>query len=75
MPGMDRKTIQALYMRVCQDSGFQLSFDRAAAVVGDMIGGSALTVWVDMGLTTDVMQQIAAGVHPACTKTRDSPAT
>lgn len=63
---LSRHEIQQLYIRICRDSGFRLPFDQAAAVVGDMTGGSALTVWVDTGFTTDMMQEIAAGTHPAC---------
>lgn len=63
MSETDRKMVQDLYIRVCRDSGFGLPFERAAAFVGDMLGTTALDVWVRMGVTTDDMMEIAAGKH------------
>jgi hypothetical protein len=60
----DRETIQQAYIRVCRDSGFGLSFDRAAHLAGKMLGMSALEIWLAMPCM-DVMMNIATGKHPA----------
>lgn len=64
----DRKTIQDIYIRICRDSGFQLSWDRAAHLAGQVGGFHALDVWNAMP-SLDTMRQIAAGEHPAAHST------
>lgn len=61
---MDKLTIRQLYIRVCQDSEFQLDMYRAAAMVGRIVGIHPMQVWVAMP-DLQVMEQIAAGTHLA----------
>lgn len=61
---MDRKSRQDAFIRVCQDSGFQLETDRAAHLAGSVVGCSALEIWLAMP-SMSVMDEIAAGTHPA----------
>lgn len=64
----DRETIQKLFIRVCRDSGFKLSADRAAVLTADIAGCHALDVWIALP-SLDVMSDIAAGTHPAAPAT------
>ena len=61
----DRKTTQDLFVRVCRDSRYKLPATTAAALVGRIMGTSALVVWLAMP-SFDVMEEIAAGRHPVC---------
>ena len=58
-----RKLHQDLYIRICKDSNFSLPYDRVAAMVGEILGTSALIVWLNMP-SIDVMISIANGIHP-----------
>lgn len=60
----EREKITGLYVRICRDSGFSMSFDKAAHFVADMLGISALEVWSAFGDITN-MQRVASGEHPA----------
>jgi hypothetical protein len=60
----ERQLIQQLYIRVCRDSGFRFDAVRAAQFVGEMLNTSALVVWLAMP-SFSVMEEIAAGRHPA----------
>lgn len=60
-----RKLAQDVFIRVCRDSGFQLDMFRAAALAGSALGTNALGLWTRMAIGFDVMEQIAAGTHPA----------
>lgn len=63
---MTRHEIQTLYVRVCRDSGYRLPYDRAAALVSDMIGaGTALEIWLQFS-SVATMMEIAEGRHPIC---------
>jgi hypothetical protein len=59
-----RETTQTLFVRVCRDSGFQLDAVRAAQLTASMVGCHPLEVWLAMPSLT-VMNEIAAGTHPA----------
>lgn len=61
-----RKLVQDLYIRMCRDSGFKLDHIRAAHFVAEMLGISALEVWMTMDM--DIMERIANGTHPAARK-------
>lgn len=61
----ERKLRQELFIRVCKDSRFQLDYVRAAALAGAAGGFPALDVWLAMP-SLGVMEEIAAGTHPAC---------
>jgi hypothetical protein len=56
--------IQELFIRVCRDSGFTLDAARAAGVAAIAFGCHPLEVWMAMP-SLDVMNEIAAGKHPA----------
>ena len=58
--------IQALYVRVCRDSGFRMEAARAAHMVAVILKTDALKVWLELG--TDNMDRIAAGTHPCLTQ-------
>lgn len=61
---MERKQIQDLFIRVCRDSGFQLSGTDAAVIAARSVGISPLEIWTAMpGIA--VMDEIASGSHPA----------
>lgn len=67
---IDRTTAQKVYIRVCKDSGFQLSYDRAADLAAKILGTTALVLWVDMDISLDIMKEIAAGIHPSVSNER-----
>lgn len=60
----DRVAIQRFYIRVCKDSGFGLDSIRAATLTAQAFRCSPLEVWLAMP-SLDVMDEIAAGKHPA----------
>lgn len=59
-----RKLIQDMYVRVCRDSGFQLSWEQATKLTAKVGGWHPLDVWMAMP-SMDVMEEIAEGKHPA----------
>lgn len=61
---MARDTIQQLFIRLCRDSGFRLDGVRAARLTAAVLGIHPLDVWLAMPCL-DVMNDIAAGKHPA----------
>jgi hypothetical protein len=63
---LDRKTIQALFVMVCRDSGFTLDPVNAAQFVALLANIHPLQVWLAMP-SWDVMGEIAAGRHPSAT--------
>lgn len=61
-----RELTQAVYMRVCRDSGFTLEATRAAHLAARILKCSPLDIWIAMG-TLETMDRIANGTHPALT--------
>jgi hypothetical protein len=61
-----RELWRQVFIRVCRDSGFQLSFERACRLTGQIVGTHPLLVWSAFPCM-EVMQAIAAGEHPAAT--------
>jgi hypothetical protein len=59
-----RETIQQMFVRVCRDSGFKLDTMRAATLAARVLGISPLEIWIALP-SLNVMDQIAAGTHPA----------
>ena len=57
---------QDVYIRICRDSGYQIEFDRAAAMAANILGCSPLDIWMSLG--TDNMMAIASGSHPILQK-------
>jgi len=64
----ERKLIQDLYLRVCRDCRYTMDAVRVAHFVAGMLNTSALVVWIAMP-SFSVMEEIAAGSHPACQRT------
>ena len=64
----DQKTIQAVFIRVCRDSGFTLDAAHAARLVAKTLVCHPLEVWLAMP-SLDVMNEIAAGTHPVLRQT------
>ena len=54
---MNRTLHQDLYIRICKDSNFTLPYDIVAKMVGEILGTSALVVWLSM-LCIDVMKEL-----------------
>lgn len=63
---LDRKLTQDIFMRVCRDSGFTATPLMAADLTASMMKTHPLLVWATFP-SFDVMQEIAAGTHPAVT--------
>ena len=63
---MNRSTIQSLFIRVCRDSGFMIECTNAATLVANIAKIHPLQVWEAMDMS--IMEQIAAGLHPACNR-------
>jgi len=61
-----RKLKQDVFIRVCKDSGFKLTWTNAAILAGNMLNCSPLEIWMTMDMQT--MEKIAAGEHPVCEK-------
>lgn len=61
---MTRKQMQDVFIRVCRDSRFTLDAVRAASLAGLILNRHPLEIWLAMP-HYDVMEQIAAGTHPA----------
>lgn len=61
---IDKQKIRDVYIRVCRDSGFSMDSIKAATLTGVVVGCHPLEVWLAMP-SLDVMDQIAAGNHPA----------
>lgn len=62
----ERKFAQDVYVRVCRDSGFSMGFAEACHLTAQLLQISTMELWVRMGLTIAVMDEIATGVHPIC---------
>lgn len=62
-----RKTVQDVFIRVCRDSMWQIDAINAAKLTASVVGKHPLQVWSDVG-SLDIMNQIAAGTHPVCTR-------
>lgn len=62
-----REFIQNAYVRVCQDSGFQMDWLDAAGFTARLLGMSPVQIWTTFG-SLDIMKQIARGEHPVCQK-------
>lgn len=60
----DRKLVQDCFIRVCRDSGFTVTPLMAADLAAKMAKTHPLLVWASFP-SFDVMQEIAAGTHPA----------
>lgn len=59
-----REDLQAVFIRVCRDSGFRLDYARAAQLAAKVLGAHPMDIWIALP-SLDVMQQIAEGSHPA----------
>lgn len=70
--GENALKIRSLYLRVCRDSRYTISSGNAAILVAQMLGISPLEVWVAMP-SLSVMDEIAAGAHPAAQKALEAP--
>lgn len=60
----DRELLQELFVRVCRDSNFRLDHVRAAILTGQIANRAPLEVWIALG-STDLMERISTGKHPA----------
>lgn len=59
----ERELWRQVFIRVCRDSGFQLSAERACHLTGQIVGAHPLLVWSAFP-SMEVMREIAAGSHP-----------
>ena len=63
----DRKQIQDVFIRVCQDSGFTTDVVDAAHFAAAILNITAIEVWAEFS-SLHVMTEIAEGTHPAAKK-------
>lgn len=59
-----REKIQAVFIRICRDSGFKMDAARAAVLTARTVGCHPLDVWAAMP-DLDTMNRLAAGTHAA----------
>jgi len=62
---VDRTLAVDLYVRVCQDSGFQMDYLKAIKLVAAILQTTALDVWASMKIDFDTLERVAKGTHPA----------
>lgn len=63
---LDRKLVQDCFIRVCRDSGFTVEPLMAAELTASMVKSHPLLIWTCFP-SFSVMEEIAAGTHPAVT--------
>ena len=69
MTTKDREQIQRLYVRYCADSLFRMDAIKAAQFTARVLGIHPLEFWLAMP-SWEVMEEIAAGRHPASLRLR-----
>jgi len=63
----NRKLKQEVYIRICQDSGWQLDYIEAAKLAGKVLTCHPFEVYNAFGDMSN-MQKVATGEHPACNR-------